>query len=202
MSGQRDTFSVHGEHVDLDRHFHLFTQKELADPDLLAAYNEGYGWSGSLSWKELLDRKRTVVLASAGSGKTHEMRQQQRHLADAGKFAFYVQLEALENERFEELLLPNDLHRFQEWRADAQATAWFFLDAVDELKLTQGKLEHALRKMRQATANHVGRPMAILIDGVVVMAPVLRVRISTSAVISGDLTQAEAERIVNGISIR
>ena len=62
--------------------------------------------------------------------------------------------------------------------------------------------EAGAQKMRQATANHVGRPMAILIDGVVVMAPVLRARISTSAVISGDLTQAEAERIVNGISIR
>jgi preprotein translocase subunit SecD len=62
--------------------------------------------------------------------------------------------------------------------------------------------EAGAQKMRQATANHVGRPMAILIDGAVVMAPVLRARISTSAVISGDLTQAEAERIVNGISIR
>jgi hypothetical protein len=62
--------------------------------------------------------------------------------------------------------------------------------------------EAGAQKMRQATASHVGRPMAILIDGVVVMAPVLRARISTSALISGDLSQAEAERIVTGISIR
>lgn len=58
------------------------------------------------------------------------------------------------------------------------------------------------RKMRQATANHIGRPVAILIDGDVVAAPVVRTAISTSAVISGDFTQAEAERIVNGIGIR
>jgi SecD-like export protein len=58
------------------------------------------------------------------------------------------------------------------------------------------------QKMRQATAGHVGRPMAILIDGEIVMAPVLRDPISTSAVISGDFTKAEAERIVNGIGIR
>jgi preprotein translocase subunit SecD len=57
-------------------------------------------------------------------------------------------------------------------------------------------------KMRQATASHVGRPVAILIDGDVVTAPVLRSPISTSAVISGDYTQAEAERMVNGIGIR
>jgi preprotein translocase subunit SecD len=58
------------------------------------------------------------------------------------------------------------------------------------------------QKMRQATVSRVGRPVAILIDGDVVTAPVLRAPISTSAVISGDYTQAEAERIVNGMGIR
>ena len=58
------------------------------------------------------------------------------------------------------------------------------------------------QKMRQATASHVGRPVAILIDGEVVAAPVLRSPISTSAVISGNYTKAEAETIVNGIGIR
>lgn len=57
-------------------------------------------------------------------------------------------------------------------------------------------------KMRQATASHVGRLMAILIDGEVVAAPILRGPISSSALISGDYTRAEAERIVNGIGIR
>jgi hypothetical protein len=54
-------------------------------------------------------------------------------------------------------------------------------------------------KMRQATADHIGKPVAVLIDGEVVTAPVLRSPISTVAVISGDYTRAEAERIVNGI---
>ena len=57
-------------------------------------------------------------------------------------------------------------------------------------------------KMREATARHIGRPVAILIDGDVVTAPTVRSPISTSAVISGDYTKAEAERIVNGIGIR
>jgi preprotein translocase subunit SecD len=56
--------------------------------------------------------------------------------------------------------------------------------------------------MRQATANHIGRPLAILIDGEVITAPVVRGPISTSALISGDYTRAEADRIVNGIVIR
>ena len=58
------------------------------------------------------------------------------------------------------------------------------------------------RKMREATASHVGRPVAILIDGNVVMTPVLRAPIGASAMISGDYTKAEAERIVEGIGIR
>ena len=57
-------------------------------------------------------------------------------------------------------------------------------------------------KMRHATAGHIGRPLAILIDGEVVTAPVLRSPISRSAVISGDYTKAEAERIVDGIGIQ
>ena len=44
--------------------------------------------------------------------------------------------------------------------------------------------------------------MAILIDGQVVMAPVLRTPISASAVVTGNFTKAEAERIVNGIGLQ
>jgi hypothetical protein len=54
-------------------------------------------------------------------------------------------------------------------------------------------------KMLQATEQHIGRPMAILIDGEIVMAPVVRAPITSSAVITGDFSRAEAERIVAGI---
>jgi preprotein translocase subunit SecD len=54
-------------------------------------------------------------------------------------------------------------------------------------------------KMLRASQSHIGRPLAILIDGEVVMAPVVRSPIRTSAVITGSFTRAEAERIVAGI---
>jgi len=57
-------------------------------------------------------------------------------------------------------------------------------------------------KMRAATENHIGKPVAILIDGQIAIAPVVRTPIDTSAVISGNYTRAEAERIVNGIQSR
>ena len=40
--------------------------------------------------------------------------------------------------------------------------------------------------MRQATAAHIGRPMAILIDGEVVTTPTVRGAVSDSAWINGD----------------
>jgi len=54
-------------------------------------------------------------------------------------------------------------------------------------------------RMQEATQHHIGKVMAILIDGEVVMAPVVRAPISTSAMITGDYDRSEAERIVAGI---
>lgn len=55
-------------------------------------------------------------------------------------------------------------------------------------------------KIRAATASHIGKPVAILLDGQVVMTAVVREPIAKSAVISGDLSRAEAEKIVKGIT--
>ena len=63
----------------------------------------------------------------------------------------------------------------------------------------------SMRRGRNGCArppNHVGKPAAILIDGEVVAAPVVRGPVSTLGLISGDYTRADAERIVNGIGIR
>lgn len=57
-------------------------------------------------------------------------------------------------------------------------------------------------KILAATASHIGKPVAILLDGQVVMTAVVWKPIAKSAVISGDLSRAEAEKIVKGITIR
>jgi preprotein translocase subunit SecD len=56
--------------------------------------------------------------------------------------------------------------------------------------------------MRAATRGHVGRPLAILIDGLVVMAPTVRSEIADLGVLTGNFTRADAERIVNGLRSR
>jgi preprotein translocase subunit SecD len=58
------------------------------------------------------------------------------------------------------------------------------------------------KKMRRATAAHIGKPMAVLIDGQVVMTPIVRSTISASAAVTGNFTKAEAERIVTGIGLQ
>jgi len=54
-------------------------------------------------------------------------------------------------------------------------------------------------KMLRGTRGHMDRPLAMVIDGKVVGAPTLRSTIGGSALITGDFTKAEAERIANGI---
>ena len=54
-------------------------------------------------------------------------------------------------------------------------------------------------RLTEATKIHLGRPIAILLDGKVIAAPTLRSMIRGSAVISGDFTRAQAERIASGL---
>jgi hypothetical protein len=57
-------------------------------------------------------------------------------------------------------------------------------------------------RLRRATTGHVGRPLAILIDGAVVMAPVVRSPIGDEALVTGRFTREEAERIAEGLRSR
>jgi len=54
-------------------------------------------------------------------------------------------------------------------------------------------------KMAKATRENIGKQIAVLINGKVVSAPVVRDAISEKAVISGAFTKEEAERIAAGI---
>jgi hypothetical protein len=85
---------------------------------------------------------------------------------------------------------------------DDIAHSWVTEDGPDRFSVFVELLEPGAQRMRQATAGHIGKPVAILIDGEVVMAPVVRSAIGNSAVISGGYTRVEAERIAEGIGAR
>ena len=135
--------------VDLDRRFNPLTDSELEDAESLAARSD-YG--SGIGWPKLLKYRRIILLAEAGAGKTAEMRQQAKRLAENGRFAFFVELDSLDREPVEDVLSADKKARLEEWNTGGKAPAWFFLDAVDELKLTRGKLNRALRRL--ATALH------------------------------------------------
>ena len=85
---------------------------------------------------------------------------------------------------------------------DEIAQSWVTQDGPDRFGVSIQLLEGGARRMREATSAHLGRPVAILIDGVVVAAPIVRSAMSDSAMISGNFTSAEADRIANGIGVR
>jgi hypothetical protein len=85
---------------------------------------------------------------------------------------------------------------------DDIADSWVLDEGTGRFGVAVQLLPAGAERMRRATAAHVNRPVAILIDGRVAMAPVVRSPIGDSAVISGSYTRAEAERIAEGISRR
>ncbi|MDD9980139.1 MAG: hypothetical protein OXU81_02075 [Gammaproteobacteria bacterium] len=135
--------------IDLQRRFHELTDSELEDIESLLA------WSGSefgpdIGWSALLQYARVILLAEAGAGKTVEMQQQANRLAGEGRFAFFIPLESLGTGEVTDSLSAREEERFDQWKADGREPAWFFLDAVDELKLTEGKLDRALNRLSKA----------------------------------------------------
>ena len=82
------------------------------------------------------------------------------------------------------------------------AQSWVSQESPDRFSVVVEFLDSGAGRMRQATSAHRGRPVALLIDGRVVTAPVIRSPISDSAVLSGNYTQREAQRIADGIARR
>jgi hypothetical protein len=81
---------------------------------------------------------------------------------------------------------------------DDVADAWV-VDANPGFDVGVQMRPEAADRMRQATRGHVGRPVAILIDGRVAMAPIVRSPIGDSAVITGHFTRDDADRIAHGL---
>jgi hypothetical protein len=66
--------------IGLNRQFFEWHEGALSDPDLISRWQS----DDLLSWETISARRRVVILAEAGSGKTVEMREQARRLTEAG----------------------------------------------------------------------------------------------------------------------
>lgn len=95
-------------------------------------------------WSDLLDEFRVVILANAGAGKTHELKAKAAQLFAEGKHAFFIRIEDIRGE-FGTAIEVGSPGAFEAWLASSDE-AWFFLDSVDELRLTEHRaFEDAMR---------------------------------------------------------
>jgi hypothetical protein len=152
-------------YIDLSRRFRDLKESELEDPELLASLNDSR-WAAvtgmSFGWAELLQHPRAVILAEAGSGKTAEMQAQAARLRAEGKAAFFIPLEALDREPLGEIFSAEENRSLDAWKEEGLAPGSFFLDAVDELKLTRGKLDRAFNRLAKDLDGHLHRAHCVI----------------------------------------
>jgi hypothetical protein len=135
-------------HVDLNRTFWRLGDTEKHDPEALKVY-AAFGLEGE-DWTKLLERSRVVVLAEAGTGKTHELRETARRLREEGKSAFFCRVEDLAILPLAEALEEGNIAEFDSWCA-GQDPGFFFLDSVDEARLKDSRyFERAIRGLARS----------------------------------------------------
>ncbi|MFG5379810.1 hypothetical protein [Yoonia sp. R2-816] len=134
-------------HVPVDRRFSKPSEEELRDYDY-QGYLGSYYASKTSNWNDILQCKRVIILGEGRSGKTHEFRQQAAQLRAKGRCSVFIPLERLHDSTTEDAISPADERALDEWlNIKSEDEAWFFLDAVDELKLRDGSFRSALRKL-------------------------------------------------------
>jgi hypothetical protein len=116
----------------------------------------GFGWS------ELLKSRRILIVSEAGAGKTYECRTQRDRAWEAGEASFYIDLAALKENNLRDLLSAQEEARFDAWLSAQSDTATFFLDSIDELELTLGKFELALKRFGKAITGQLGRARIVI----------------------------------------
>lgn len=146
--------------VALDRRFYEW--REDADGLAHSRYRAAAGLSdGMLGWPDLLAKRRVVILAEAGSGKTEELTEQACLQTAAGKFAFYATVQDVGRDGLESALRPADRARLNAWRSSSES-GWFFIDSIDEAKLDNIRLERALRQIANGIVGAEGRAHIVL----------------------------------------
>lgn len=120
------------------------------------------GWVRGSTWDVLLESKRVLVISEAGAGKTYECRSQAKRLWDAGEAAFFLELTALSSEEIRNLLDEEEETRFDDWLSSQSEIATFFLDSIDELKLSLGSFERALKRFKKSIGNQLHRARIVI----------------------------------------
>jgi hypothetical protein len=149
-----------GQYIPLDRQFaDLGDAKDVEDVALRSYVGRAMGVPRDIGWKDIYrEGQSCVILGEAGSGKSREMEEQARMLRDAGTSAAHIDLKDLLGGPS---LLDGD-PTLRSWRR-SNAVAWFFLDSVDEAKLTHVSDFHlALKRMAVWVGPDSGRARYVI----------------------------------------
>jgi len=122
-------------YVNLNRNFKAISLTVNDDTDFSNIYSEGF--SKDENWDSLLAKYRVIILAEAGSGKTVEIKNKSEELSELGNNSFFIRLEDIKD-NFESAFDHGDIGLFNKW-LNSLEEAYFFLDSVDEAKLSSEK---------------------------------------------------------------
>ena len=142
------------KHTELNREFVLVEKKEEIDIEFHRYWGRNLG--GWLTWDDLLEKKRVILLAEASSGKTDEFKKITEKLQQLEKAAFFVPIEELADESFENSLNPHEIEIFNKWE-NSDEEGFFFLDSIDEARLNSKKFDQSLKKLAKTIFNALGR---------------------------------------------
>ena len=146
------------DHIELHRTFWPVKDETDYDPDSFRI-GSAFGKAPS-DWSHLLQCNRVVILAEAGTGKTHELIHVTQRLIREGKSAFFCRIEDLADLGVEEAITEGKYKDLEAW-IQGSDPAWFFLDSVDEARLANPRhFERALRRLAkelgaEATRAHI-----------------------------------------------
>jgi hypothetical protein len=143
------------------RTFRDLSQEEMSDVEMTSMLGQ-IGGRTAFGWDALLKSQRVLIISEAGAGKTYECRAQQQALWDQGVPAFYLELAELANNSLRDLLSAAEEERLNAWLSAQSDVASFFLDSIDELKLTLGSFETALRRLSKAISGQLSRVQIVI----------------------------------------
>ena len=94
--------------------------------------------------------------------KTYECQACQKRLWERGEPAFFLELATLADKEVNAMLGPAEQVRLDQWRRAQSETATFFLNLIDELKITQKSFEQALKSLGRACAGNMDRVRIVI----------------------------------------
>lgn len=104
---------------------------EEGDPE--AIHPDFFFNRSSVGWEVIEEKRRCVIIADAGAGKTYEMLTRARYAEERGRYAFFIRIENI-GSAFVSSFDVGKAQRFEAW-LESNEDAWFFLDSVDEALL-------------------------------------------------------------------